>query len=321
MKSITRTVLLTLLALIFLTGELLAGDKAFPKGPNYNKMNGSQVENGLDVTIYNILNNGFPSGPHYNLNIIGKKDTFSCPSPETDATGAPIYGNVIFVPEFVPEVTENNSSQDPVEIIFESGLKGPKRDPTITELQVRDWCTGFSGTGSAIILLPKNEAGYDVFARALAKPTNNPNVMISPSLVWLQDESGYDLYYLGSTDSANYYSWGTNTFYRRKGKSPGLDITHLFEFTGEICYVTDPTNSEYTQKDVCGLDENDDGVYEDIIALPDSGICPDGYDPIIGYCKTYNTPTWVFNITDFVNYVWGYDNHGVKLFQVRFYPK
>jgi len=323
MRSIIKTGLLTLIAITFLTGQPLAGEKAFPKGPNYNKMNTSQIVNGLDVRIQNNINNGFPSGPHYNLNIIGKKDTFSCPPQEYDANGAPIYGNVIFV----PEVTQNDSSlQDPTQIYFESGLKGPKSAPTITELQVRDRCTGFLTTGSATILLPKNDAGYDVYARALAKPTNNPNVMINPSLVWLQDELGNDLYYLGTLGSVNYFSWGTNTFYRKKGKSPGLDITPLFEYSGEVCYLAAPLDyTGYTKKPLCGLDTNSDGIYEDIVLVDYARYqttgCPPSYVLIpTGYCRTYSE-SWVFNVADFVQYLWGLDNNGVKLLQIRFYPK
>jgi hypothetical protein len=41
--------------------------------------------------------NGFPSGYHYNLNILGKQGHFTCPPPEyVDGTQA--YGNVIFIP-------------------------------------------------------------------------------------------------------------------------------------------------------------------------------------------------------------------------------
>lgn len=313
MKSTIKVSMVTFFALALLAGQLIAAETTLKRGPNYNQMNTSQLQNGLDVTIYKLLKNGFPSGPHYNLNIIGKKDLFTCPPQELDANGAPIYGNVIFV----PEVT-NTSVQDPTQIVFESGLKGPKSNPTITELQVTDWCSGFSGTGSATLLLPKNDAGYDVYARALAKPTNSPNVMINPSLVWLQDELGVDLYYLGSLGSTNYFSWGTNTFYRLKGKSPGLDITPLFEYTGDICYLTMPQDSTYIQKPLCGQDTNGDGIYENIVLNP--GTCPTGYVPISGYCKTYNS-TWVFNVADFVQYLWGLDNNGVKLLQIRFYPR
>lgn len=323
MRIIVKLSLVTFLALTLLAGRLIAAETTLKKGPNYNKMNSMQLQNGLDLRIYNLLKNGFPSGPHYNLNVIGKKDSFTCPSQEYDANGAPIYGNVIFV----PEVTKTDLSvQDPVQIIFESGLKGPKSDPTITELQVRDWCSGFLGTGSATILLPKNDAGYDVYARALAKPTNTPNVRIDPSLVWLQDEYGNDLYYLGTLGSVDYFSWGMNTFYRKKGKSPGLDITPLFEYTGEVCYLTAPLDSSgYTVKPLCGLDSNSDGIYEDIVLkdlvkYPTTG-CPTNYVEIAtGYCKTY-TETWVFNIADFAQYLWSLDNNGVKLLQIRFYPR
>jgi len=324
MKSIVKVSLVIIFALALLAGQLIAAETTLKRGPNYNKMNTQQLQNGLDVTIYKLMKNGFPSGPHYNLNIIGKKDLFTCPPQEYDANGNPIYGNVIFV----PEVTKDDTSlQDPVQIVFESGLKGPKSDPTITELQVIDWCSGFLGTGSATLLLPKNDAGYDVYARALAKPTNSPNVMIDPSLVWLQDEYGNDLYYLGSLGSTNYFSWGTNTFYRKKGKSPGLDITPLFEYTGEVCYLTAPLDSTgYIVKPLCGLDTNSDSIYEDIVLqdfvkYPTTTGCPDSYVLIsTGYCRTYSA-TWVFNVADFVRYLWGLDNNGVKLLQIRFYPR
>ncbi len=326
MRSTVKVSLVTFLALALLAGQIIAAEPKLKSGPNYNNMNTSQLHNGLDVTINKLVGNGFPSGPHYNLNIIGKKGSFTCPSQEYDVNGNPVYGNVIFV----PEVTNDDPLlQDPAQIVFESGLKGPKSAPTITELQVRDWCSGFLGTGSATLLLPKNEAGYDVYARALAKPTNNPNVMIDPSLVWLQDEYGNDLYYLGTLGSVDYFSWGTNTFYRKKGNSPGLDITPLFEYTGEVCYLTmPPDTSGYTVKPLCGLDTSipADGIYEDIVladfvTYPTTG-CPTSSYVLIptGYCKTYSE-SWVFNVADFVQYLWGLDNNGVKLLQVRFYPR
>ena len=41
--------------------------------------------------------NGFPSGEHYNLNILGKKDVFACEQQYGDQ-GNPVYGSVVFVP-------------------------------------------------------------------------------------------------------------------------------------------------------------------------------------------------------------------------------
>ena len=42
--------------------------------------------------------NGFPSGDHYNLNIIGKKSGFNCPGQQYDLSGNLVSGNVIYVP-------------------------------------------------------------------------------------------------------------------------------------------------------------------------------------------------------------------------------
>jgi hypothetical protein len=48
-------------------------------------------------------------------------------------------------------------------------------------------------------------------------------------------------------------------------------------------------------------------------------ICPFGSVSVSAFCKTY-TNEWVFNIGDFVEYLWSLDNNGIKLMQVRFYP-
>ena len=77
--------------------------------------------------------NGFPSGEHYNLNIIGKKAEFTCPEQEYDEFGDPVYGNVIFVPE----------NGQGIEIFMQSG-KG-KKAADIPTLQVIDPCSGFDG--------------------------------------------------------------------------------------------------------------------------------------------------------------------------------
>ena len=115
--------------------------------------------------------NGFPSGPHHNLNIIGKKPGFVCPEQELvlrDENGdgvaeeVPVYGNVIFVPENGEDIT----------IVMESG-KGSEFEALQT-LQVLDPCAT-DGT-EAVLQLPKNDAGYRVYARALAKPGENRRI-------------------------------------------------------------------------------------------------------------------------------------------------
>ncbi|MDH4268270.1 MAG: hypothetical protein OEW45_21810 [Deltaproteobacteria bacterium] len=284
MKKLSVVGIILIVGSVFLAGQLLAAD---------------------------VNPNGFPSGPHFNLNIIGKKDAFICPPPEFDAYGNQVYGNVIFVPE-----TGTN-----IRILMESGRKGPKSAPSITTLQVTDWCTGFLAGDSATLRLPKNENGYRVYARVLAKPTDDPTMQINPGLDYVQDEFGTYLIFLGTVGfNSVTTSYGLNMVGRSKGKSTAIDITPIFGWTGDVCYVTDPGNIEYSAKPICGKDTSDplDGTYDDFVSSPDGTTCPEGYTLITAYCKTYTG--WVFNMADYVGYLWDLDNNGTKLLQVRFYP-
>ena len=178
------------------------------------------------------------------------------------------------------------------------------------ELQATDPIAFPEGTktvGRAIIQLPKNDYGYSIYARALAKPVDDPTLqkmVITPDLVTVQDEYGNDLVLLGEV-GFNFFEtiYGINTISRFKGKSTAFPITPIFEWTGTICYS-------------CGIDTNEDGIPDSFVP-PSGGTCPVGYVPTD--CTTYDGE-WVFNIADFVEYLWGLDNTGVKLIQVRFYP-
>ena len=286
MKTWSRVGIVSIVCLAFFAGELFAADE----NPN-----------------------GFPSGPHFNLNIIGKKDAFICPPPEI-VDQIQIYGNVIFVPE----------NGNDINILMESGAKGPKNAQTITELQVTDWCSGFGINDSATLRLPKNENGYRVYARALAKPTYDPTMEINPELVYTQDEFGTDLIFL-ATLGFNYFetSYGMNTVFRSKGKSIAVNITPIFEWSGDVCYldvaqVPAPLVELYPSKTICAAD-TDAVLGYDTFAPFDGVSCPAGYDQITANCATYESK-WVFNIADFVGYLWDVDNNGLKLLQVRFYP-
>ena len=286
--------------------------------------------------------NGFPSGPHYNLNIHGKKAEFKCPEQEyylqiiecpdgtcgvynlnelvkdcpygytCELTNTPIYGNSIFIPE----------DGEGIEVYMQSGKVGSKGKKAEAlpqnELWAIDPCAGFDGDG-AVIQLPPGE--YDVYARALAKPTDNPDMTVSPKLIAVEDESGNDLIWLGLVTD-NGFATPDVTFTRNKGKSKAINITGLFEWTGDVCYLTpdgycdDGTCSE---KALCCVDNDGDGIYDECEEKVEE-LCPEGLVDVTAYCRSY-TDKWVFNIADFVTYLWNTDNNGLKLLQVRFYPR
>ena len=301
MKKVCKISFLVITMLIFMTGSSIA------------------TKPGEDVNP-----NGFPSGFHYNLNIIGKKDTFTCPAYLCDYVADPdCVTNVIYIPA---------DNTDPVEILMESGTKRS----SITELNVTDWCTQPFDADGAVVQIPA--ATYNVYARALAKPTYDPNIAIlGNSLSYVTDEYGNDLYYLGSFSK----ECGVTTpeisecsFTRTKGKSKAINITPLFEYTGDICYFNptgycdplDPSSCPATQ--LCctevnmGTVEVPKWVYRNCaIKDPILGCGADQVE-VTAYCKDYSTnPTSVFSIGDFVGYLWSVDNNGVKLLQLRFYPQ
>ncbi len=256
--------------------------------------------------------NGFPSGPHYNLNMIGKKAGFDgCTIPK-DEYGNYIYGNVVFVPE-------NGDGQ----IFMKSG--SGKKTTFATTLQVTDQCAGFDDTG-AVVEIPVNTAGYRVFARALAKPTDNPTMKVIPSLYEAVDEYGTPLIYLGTVTSNGFVKADGETFTRTKGKATTVPISDLFNWQGYVCYAALPDPALYPEFDpnlypatsLCLADTYNDGKFE-FVAVPIDGLCSAG-TLYTWYCQAYTTPTWVFNIADLVTYLWDVSNTGVKLVQIRFYP-
>ena len=350
-----------------------------------------------DPPVFN--GNGFPSGPHYNLLVHGKPDTFTCP-PLTnyievtfagDVTctyndkpilsgelvgacddklsctgdrvcsdsGIPKYGNVVNVPRF--------GTDDPITIVMESGRKGPKSQPEATTLMVTDWCTeSFPDDGSfppplgdeGRILLPKDPDGYAVYVRVLGKPhkgDNGPEFVMMPLGFESIENEYYDvdtdgdtlpdeeIYLLGfiSPDGGVFgpfgepitRSGGTNG----KGAKMATDISPMFEWAGDICYVQgDPMEEALFCEGACDkypallcCVDNDtvpDGIYDACITPTDTnddGIgdtCEEGYvDVTNAACKTIETD-WVFNIADFVNVLYEIKNNDTYNVQIRFYP-
>jgi len=249
--------------------------------------------------------NGFPSGEHFNLNIIGKKDGFNPHEDQTDGT-TDSNGNVVFVPE-------NGEGA----IYMESG-KG-KNFEDILQLRVLDNWAG--DTDGARLQLPKNEAGYRVYARALGKPGEMTSIGLTPGLGLVQDENGNDLYYLGLVRDGGFET-PEQDFRRGKGKSKAIDISDLFKWYGEICYFFDvpPTEDGYYAKEICCVDmESDECVRYGVVGAEDVSCLG---EPLTVYCNDYTIvpAPWIFNIAEFVEYLWSTDNNGTKLLSVRFYP-
>ena len=272
---------------------ILAVSAAFAAGPAYATQPGQTVNP-----------NGFPSGEHYNLNILGKKDGFAC-EPQVDALGNPVYGKVVFVP-----LNGNN-----IQILMQSGAG--KKAADITTFQVTDPCTASIDGDAAIVQIPKNDKGYKVYARTLAKPTGSPSMEIVPELVAVEDEFGNDLVYLGLVTSTGFQT-PYSSFSRTKGKSTAQDITGLFEWSGSICYFSSTYCTDAcTTTTLCCIAGAVAGTYGSCV--PKIDFCPLGTVEVSAYCKTY-TDEWVFSIGDFVTYLWSMENNGVRNLQVRFYP-
>jgi hypothetical protein len=264
--------------------------------------------------------NGFPSGEHYNLNIIGKKAGFVCPVGEVDASGNPVYGNVIFFPRV--------QGNDAITILVESGSKGPKGATGTATLEVTDWCTeSFPDSGAmtgdgATFRLPASTGGYAVYARITGKPGDDgePTVTFNEGeLEYVEDESGNDLILVGS------FKDGTTTIYRTgevtttsgKGVRKATDITGLFQWSGLVCSV--PDDLTLADDELC-CQTDTAGNYVNCQLPETAGVCPVDYQLVQATCAEYTEPTWVFNIADFVGYLWDLDTTGAYVVQLRFYP-
>lgn len=301
-----------------------------------------------DDGIY--LGNGFPSGPHFNLIIHGKKLSFQCPDPdyfflvETDNNGDGDEGTLVEEcdAEDICSVTTTqhygNSVFTPrdgrnVQIQFESGRKGPKSNPDSSTLEVTDWCTKPFDNDAANIRIPKDPDGYAVYARVTGKPTEGSFSVFGRSLTLVETETDgelSDLLFLGVVTETGVFL-GTElepvTATGGKGKNKGTEITSIFEFTGQVCYTSDldPACTDggcFSQFYCCPQDESASCE----VVPPDTDpltYCPALHDgswlPTEFFCHEYEDD-WIFNIADFVNVLFDVKNDDTYNIQIRFYP-
>jgi len=276
--------------------------------------------------------NGFPAGPHFNLNIHGKKLGYEC----NNTSG----GGSIFVDEYgnatIEYVTNKKSS--------------------VTNLTVLDPCAVNNGT--AKVQIPYEADGYFVFGRILGKPNHGKNgtassVILYPNVVTQacnDTENNTDFGNWTSCDLAlgfilhnQVYLPENNETYERfdpgvtkgKGKSKATNITRLFTYTGWVVHpdldiwpVGDPDGvinvSDIPVDDYDGntttlpnRDYNNDGLIDEVDVedwLTDMKVS----NPPMAW---YYDGVWIFNIADLVVTEQGLVNDGTKLLQIRFYPK
>lgn len=292
-----RKLMITGIALASFTASLLIAAPAFTVKP------GEEVNP-----------NGFPSGEHFNLTLNAKKSDYQCTALEYDEFDNPVYGKVIFIPQ--------DTNDQKVGILMESGKNGPKGAPNCTTLEVTDKCAGFAGDDDdAVLRLPKNENGYRVYLRAKGTPTDE-EMKLFGNLQYVQDENGISLIYLGELNDSGLKAGDRIT--RPKGKIKAYDISYLFKSFGAVCYegalpdgLTNP--GDYTAQ-CCSFADNDfDGVYEEFTCVaPVDSTC--GIGETLLYCTDSSFSDWIFNIEAYVGYLWEVDNAGVRSVQVRFYP-
>ena len=269
--------------------------------------------------------NGYPSGPHFNLNIHGKDcDTYTC-----EAT---MGGGSIFIGEYglstIQYVTNKWS--------------------LASELRALDPCGECFDGDSAKVQLPYKRLGYYVFARLRGKSNNGSNpgdpseVLLYPNDVAelcnddpLNPDPNFPDYTqcllpLGLITVRDVYDATEEGFVRfdpneskAKGWAKATDITRLFMWSGWVIDASLDTNEDGV------IDESDVPLADyDIYDVNLNGIIdPDELQLWLEYhasledpLSTYYENEWILNIADLVVSQQDIVNDGGKLFKIRFYP-
>jgi hypothetical protein len=224
------------------------------------------------------------TGWHWNLNII-------C-VPESNKGGKKLnQGGTLFVPcDGDVDISYTLSDDDKFHIIDGNGLDGD------AEIAVPyEYCGDYSSGGCADLV------AFDVYATGLGKPLGEATIDATCVFEFGDDTVNVIDQSRGGTsldaECTDTLLLDTITIKRTNGgknKPLSVDITDIFRASG--CF---------------------DG-YDDI-----DGGDADGDNEIDGICNKGDLKfnrIWVFNIEELDSYLWAYQNDGLKLMQVRFYP-
>jgi len=227
--------------------------------------------------------NGFLSGSHFNLNIIGVKNEKTAALEAQSDQG---IGHRIFVLLYYEDDTDGTcwDGACPVDmkktertnkIILEKGTDFAVMDANATDKD------------GALFLLPEDVAeNWLIFARPLGGPGRNGDVyaiMTTCGTVVMDPDPLVD----GDEYEEVVCSLNNYVAFRDKGKSTAVDVTDRLFY----------------------LDVSVDPLAEDPLStcLRNAGYSGDDSVPLFDPC--------------FETYFWDYDNHGLKLLQLRIYPK
>lgn len=143
--------------------------------------------------------NGLPSGPHYNLNIIGKKADWN----NKDGFNNPDRHTI-----FVPENTDGFSYMDPTDVLVQDTIKVEiSQDKSLDDIAVIDG-TAFDGDGTVAIALPDKK--YNVFICSKAKPGGTTDITAK---VYYDATTGYYLIDIGDVSVTRKWATADDLFY------------------------------------------------------------------------------------------------------------
>jgi hypothetical protein len=266
------------------------------------------------------LSNGYPSGPHHELNLQGKTEGYICETTEG--------GNSVFIRD------NGNSTISYVTI----------RQSTATEPVVLDQCAEAFDGNPARIQLPYEPQGYYVFGIIKGKPgsggekssiiypnlvreaciepdTPNPNIPTytecwDDSLLMLGLIIGNDVYEATDVGFVRF----EGGIFTGKGKSKGTNISSLFMWTGWTFDATLDVNGDgqITEADVPL--SYDLLILNNIIEIDEFQLWL--ADQEVKGLAVYYDNEWIMNIADLVetDQLVLSNGAGAKLFKIRFYP-